>query len=85
MALMEAPSPQLQRNCLIVSRDQAYIDQMQELVKYLKGEIFVATSWWEANRLGQVGLIDMVGGTRRWRRRSGRAAYNRSLAGPGSL
>jgi hypothetical protein len=33
---------------------------MQELVGRLKGEVYVATSWWEANRLGGEGFIDVV-------------------------
>ena len=33
---------------------------MQELVGNLKGEVYVATSWWEANRLGAEGLVDVV-------------------------
>jgi len=46
--------------CLIVSQDQDFIREMQELVRNLKGEIYVATSWWEANRLGAEGMINMV-------------------------
>ena len=50
----------IQRTCLIVSQDQGFITQMQQLVSNLEGEVYVATSWWEANRLGAEGMIDMV-------------------------
>ena len=33
---------------------------MQQLVSNLEGGVYVATSWWEANRLGGEGMIDMV-------------------------
>jgi len=48
------------RTCLIVSQNPGFISQMQGLVGNLRGETYVATSWWEANRLGAEGMIDMV-------------------------
>ncbi len=50
----------VQRTCLIVSQDRGFIAQMKQLVGSLEGEVYVATSWWEANRLGAEGMIDMV-------------------------
>ena len=52
--------PTIQRTCLIVSQNQGFIAQMQQLVRNLEGDVYVATSWREANRLGGEGMIDMV-------------------------
>ncbi|MBM3457506.1 MAG: hypothetical protein FJX77_03080 [Armatimonadetes bacterium] len=57
------PIPMLQpkeRTCLIVSQDRGFIAQMTEMVEGRSREVYVATSWREANRLGEEGVIDMV-------------------------
>ncbi|MBM3279977.1 MAG: hypothetical protein FJY95_18165 [Candidatus Handelsmanbacteria bacterium] len=57
------PSFQLQareRICLIVSQDRGFIAQVQEMIAGKSREVYVATSWREANRLGEEGVIDMV-------------------------
>lgn len=48
------------RKCLIVSQDQGFIAEMQSLIESRCREVYVATSWWEANRLGDEGFIDVV-------------------------
>lgn len=49
-----------ERKCLIVSQDRVFIAEMREMIESRRGVAYVATSWWEANRLGGEGFIDVV-------------------------
>jgi hypothetical protein len=53
-------SMQLQLTCLIVSRDQGFIAQAQQMIAGDITEVYVATSWREANRLAEEALVNMV-------------------------